>query len=265
MTGPAPVIGFLPMIDDPLCFGGMTAVTVDSASGGNGGYTWNINGGQAHELDSVVMLPPGIYSIITQDTTGCRDTMQILINNPDPLDIIVFPEDPVIDLGDSVALQVLVQGMQWQIDSVVWTGNGPLSCFDCPSPVAFNVFPTVFTVTVWDENGCSATTEVFVDINNRREVFIPTAFSPNFDGRNDDLLLFIGQGIANIPSMRIFDRWGETLVEETNLPPLAGGIVVWDGMFHGKMMEPGVYIYFIEIEFINGDILRYRGDVTLLR
>ncbi|HLF62849.1 MAG TPA: gliding motility-associated C-terminal domain-containing protein [Saprospiraceae bacterium] len=265
MTGPSPVMSFLPMIDDPACFGGLTPVTVESATGGNGGYTWNINGGQVHELDSIVELPAGIYNIITQDSTGCRDTVQIFIDNPPPLEIIILPEEPIIELGDSIMLQVLIQGMQVQIDSVSWVSNGPLSCYDCPEPIAMNVVPTVYTVTVWDENGCSATLDVLVDVDNQREVFIPNVFSPNFDGRNDVLMLFTGQGIVRIPSMRIFDRWGEMIVEEKDLPPLPGGIVVWDGSFRDKEMVPGVYVYFIEVEFANGEVLRYRGDVTLLR
>jgi gliding motility-associated-like protein len=266
--GPSPVVSFLSMIEDPACFGGLTPVTVESAMGGNGGFTWNVNGGQPHELDSIVGLPAGIYNIITQDTTGCRDTVQILIDSPPPLEIVILPEDPVIELGDSIMLQVLIQGIPVQIDSVVWVSNGPngpLSCYDCPTPVAMNVVPTVYTVTVWDENGCSATLDVLVDVDNQREVFIPNVFSPNFDGHNDELQLFTGQGIVGIPSMRIFDRWGELMIEQKNISPLVGGIVIWDGSFRDKMMAPGVYVYFIEVEFVDGEVLRYRGDVTLLR
>ncbi len=265
MTGPSPVIGYVPIIDDPLCFGSLAFVTVDSASGGNGAYTWNINGGQAHPLGTLVEVPAGVYNVITQDTSGCRDTVQIFVNNPPPLGISILPNDPVINLGDSIMLQVFIQGMQVPIDSVTWINNGPLSCYDCPTPYAMNVVPTVYTVTVWDENGCSATLDVLVDVNNQRQVFVPNIFSPNFDGRNDDLVLYTGQGITGIPSMRIFDRWGEVLVEQKNLAPNPGGIVVWDGTFRDQMMTPGVYVYFIEVEFANGETLKYRGDITLVR
>jgi gliding motility-associated-like protein len=128
-----------------------------------------------------------------------------------------------------------------------------------------NVVPTVYTVTVWDENGCSATLDVLVDVDNHREVFIPNVFSPNFDGRNDQLLLFTGQGITGIPSMRIFDRWGELMQERLGLSPTDGGIEVWDGTFNGKMMAPGVYVYVIQVEFADNQVLTYRGDITLLR
>src|SRR5690606_8059635 len=119
--GPEPVVSFLPMIDDPLCFGDLTPVTVDSATGGNGGYLWNVNGGAPNPLDSVVWLPAGIYNIITLDSTGCRDTVQIILNNPPPIEIQVLPEEPTLDLGDSILLQVFIDGSQLGIDSVVWS------------------------------------------------------------------------------------------------------------------------------------------------
>lgn len=265
MSGPSPVIAFLPAIDDPACFGGLTQITVDSAIGGNGGYTWNINGGQQNPIGTIIDVPAGIYTIITQDTTGCRDTVQVFIDNPAPIEIIVLPEHPVIPLGDSIMLIVQVQGMQVPIDSVVWTNNGPLSCYDCTTPVASNVVPTLYTVTVWDLDGCSASRDVLVEVDNRRQVYIPNVFSPNFDGINDDLLLFTGQGIDRIPSMRVFDRWGELLIEQRDLIPNPGGLVVWDGTYRNKMMQPGVYVYYIEVQFVNGEVLRYHGDVTLLR
>ncbi len=265
LTGPSPVIGFLPMIDDPLCFGDLTPVTVDSAVGGAGGYTWSVNGGQPHALDSLAYLPAGIYNIITQDSSGCRDTVQIFLNNPPPLEIVVTPSNPIVGLGDSIQLQVFVQGMQVPVDSVSWVSNGPISCNDCIDPYVMNVIPTVYTVTVWDSNGCSASVDVLVDVDNRREVYIPNVFSPNFDGRNDEMLMFTGQGVTGIPSMRIFDRWGELVTEHLNVSPDPGGVVVWDGMFNDKMMAPGVYVYYIQVQFANGDVLNYRGDVTLLR
>jgi gliding motility-associated-like protein len=265
MTGPQPVVSFLPMIDGAVCFGGLAEVTVDSAVGGNGGYTWSVNGGQPHELDSIVLLPAGIYNIITQDSTGCRDTIQIILDNPPPLEITIVPANPVIDLGDSVRLEVAIVGNLTSIDSVSWNQVGVLSCYDCADPLAMNVVPTVYTVTVWDDNGCTAQLEVLVDVDNHREVFIPNVFSPNFDGRNDQLLLFTGQGITSIPSIRIFDRWGELMRERLAVFPADGGIEVWDGSFHGKMMAPGVYVYVIEVRFADNQTLTYRGDITLLR
>src|SRR5690606_714609 len=139
------------------------------------------------------------------------------------------------------------------------------SCIACPSPFASNVIPTQYTVTVWDTNGCMASLDVLVNVDNTRHVFIPNAFSPNFDGYNDDLELFVGEGVTRVRSIRIFDRWGALMTETTDIDPIQGGIKIWDGSYRNKMMMPGVYVYMIQIEFADREVLTYRGDITLVR
>jgi len=42
-------------------------------------------------------------------------------------------------------------------------------------------------------------------------------------------------------------------------------IQVWDGFLKGEVANQGTYVYIIEVEFIDGEVLLYRGDVALLR
>jgi hypothetical protein len=65
--------------------------------------------------------------------------------------------------------------------------------------------------------------------------------------------------------VRLFDRWGDIVFEKTNLSPDNNGIPTWDGFFRGKAMDPAVFVYLVEVEFLDGIRLLYRGDVTLLR
>jgi hypothetical protein len=39
----------------------------------------------------------------------------------------------------------------------------------------------------------------------------------------------------------------------------------WDGKYKGKLLEVGVYIYLVKIRFLDGEVLLYKGDLTLLR
>ena len=70
-----------------------------------------------------------------------------------------------------------------------------------------------------------------------------------------------------INSARLFDRWGELVYEGTEIPTVCEGIgaQLWDGNFNGKPVNPGVYVYIIEIEFLDGVTLLYRGDVAVIR
>ena len=107
---------------------------------------------------------------------------------------------------------------------------------------------------------------VFVELDANRNVYIPNIFSPNGDGRNDDFAVFACLGVKTITSARLFDRWGGLLYEGTLLDPAClNGTRLWDGSKNGETMPPGVYVYMIEIEFLDGVVLTYRGDVTLIR
>jgi gliding motility-associated-like protein len=64
--------------------------------------------------------------------------------------------------------------------------------------------------------------------------------------------------------MRIYDRWGELLYEGKDLAVNTSN-AGWDGNFRGKQMPSGVYTYYVQVLFIDGEVIPYRGDVTILR
>ena len=64
--------------------------------------------------------------------------------------------------------------------------------------------------------------------------------------------------------MRVYSRWGALLYDQTNFIPDDLGLIGWDGTLNGKTLNPGVFVYLIEVTFVDGQVLLYRGDVTLL-
>ena len=121
-----------------------------------------------------------------------------------------------------------------------------------------------YFLTVTDENGCTFTDNVRVFVEKARNVYGPTAFSPNNDAKNDEFTLFTGQQVARINSLQIFDRWGALMFEQFNFEPNNLSIG-WDGRHKGQMMNPGVYVWFAEVEFLDGQVGLYEGEVTLIR
>jgi len=104
-----------------------------------------------------------------------------------------------------------------------------------------------------------------VDAN--RNVYIPNVFSPNRDGRNEDFRIFACQGVRSVNTVRVFDRWGGVVFEEDRFEPnCLDGIKLWDGTGRsGKTVNPGVFVYIIEVEFLDDTKLLYRGDITVVR
>ena len=93
--------------------------------------------------------------------------------------------------------------------------------------------------------------------------FIPNTFSPNNDGSNDVFYLR-GTGIFRVKTLRIFNRWGEVVFENREVPvnnPSAG----WNGYYKGKPAQADVYIYQLEILCANGELIKYSGNIALIR
>ena len=77
-------------------------------------------------------------------------------------------------------------------------------------------------------------------------------------------MIYATQDVKTIKNFQIYDRWGESVYGLTDFSPNdpASG---WNGTFQSKALNPGVYVYFAEIEFIDGYIEMFKGDVTLVK
>ena len=123
---------------------------------------------------------------------------------------------------------------------------------------------TTYRVSVKDSTNCTAFDEVIVRVLKRRPIYIPNTFSPNSDGVNDFFIAYGNVATVRIKTMKIFDRWGSLLYEGQNLP-LGGDRIGWNGTFNSKDLSAGVYVYMFLIEFIDGEDVLFKGDVTLMR
>lgn len=88
-------------------------------------------------------------------------------------------------------------------------------------------------------------------------IFYPTAFTPNGDGRNDNFII-MGQYVADF-QLFIFNRWGELLYTTTDMTE------GWDGTFKGKVMPEGSYIFNADLTDLSGRTFNRSGSVMLLR
>ena len=168
-----------------------------------------------------------------------------------------------LDLGDSVQLTPILNILYSQVADWAWSPLEGLSCADCPAPWARPLRPTTYQLTITDLNGCTATARVLVPVDRRRQLYAPNIFSPNDDGQNDRFLLF-GRGVTEIQALRIFDRWGNQVFLNEHFQP-NDEAMGWDGTFQGQRMNPGVFVWQAVVEFVDGAVEVFAGDVTLYR
>ncbi len=249
----------------PVCFGDKGGVSVVGVIGGQPPYLFSTNGGGPFYADSLFMgLAPGEQQMVVQDANGCQYQQSFYI--PSVLPVTVELEAEVtIQLGETYQLNAMTNVPANLIDTIMWTPDESLSCANCLDPEARPVDNTVYHVMLFDKNGCFAEDELLLRVQKDRDVFIPNAFSPNGDGRNDVFMIFANpEVVKSVNQFQLFNRWGEKVFERTEFMP-NDPVNGWDGSLDGKQMNPGVFVFFAEIEFIDGYREMYKGDFSLLR
>lgn len=246
-------------IQDISCFGETDgAIFLESA---NPNLQFSLDGINFSPALSFENLPAGNYNLFSLDENDCKLMLDFFIIEPIEL-LLQLPNDTTLRLGDSI----LIKSQLNTLNSVnyEWFPTNGLSCTDCPNPIAQPTETTLYELTTIDSNGCIAIDEMLIIINASRRVYIPNAFSPNGDGFNDFFTIFAGSDVVQIRAFKVFDRWGELVFEnllfQANDPQIG-----WDGMFRGKPMDPAVFVYFAEIEFLDGRTEIFKGDFLLIK
>ncbi len=264
ITEPAEITAQIPVPQEPVCNGFQTVVTVDTAFGGTGSrYTFSVDNGPNQNLTSQIPVFSGEHLVTVFDEMGCRLDSMIFITEPAAIGVDLGA-DQNVSLGDSLRLTPDVDGIV-PIDSFIWNPEEFISCQGCNSPFVSPEDDQVFEVIVIDANGCRGRDEVFVEVDKARKVYIPNAFVPNGANENEKWRIYSGAGVQRINGIHVFDRWGNLVFESGEEAPSRLGSSGWDGTVDGQLLRPGVYVYTVEVEFVDGRVLLYRGDVTLIQ
>ncbi|MBR9919687.1 MAG: T9SS type B sorting domain-containing protein [Bacteroidetes bacterium] len=268
---PTEIMFELGEIEPIPCAGQQTFLTVDTAYGGTGfsnlWYSFSVDNAVNQSLGTPIPIFAGPHTVTVEDDNGC--TVDTLLNILEPAPILLeYPDVVEVELGDSVVLQpsLLQLVVPLDEDSVYWTPLTYLSFGDnLLEPVVTPITDTNYEILIYDENGCPAFATVRVEVDKNINVYIPNIFSPDGNGLNDYFQVFTGAGVQQVRSLRIFDRWGEMVFYKTNMPGGAPETDGWDGTFRGKRMNSGVYVYMAEVEYKDGSVVLFRGDITLMR
>ncbi|NND07170.1 MAG: T9SS type B sorting domain-containing protein [Saprospiraceae bacterium] len=246
---------------DVLCFGDRSGQVFVSANGGNAPFSIAVDGGNFLDERNFTGLAAGAHIITVRDGRGCTIDRSFQILQPEPL-IVEAGQDTTIDIGFVAQLLATHEPLGKPV-SYQW--SPPTDC-NCPVPQVKPVRTTTYEVTILDDDGCSVSDSVTVFVFLNRPVFIPNSITPNEDGFNDRLAVYGGNAVAQngVKKLQIFDRWGEMVWEGKNLP-LNDETVGWDGTYRGRPLNPGVFVYLAEVQFLDDSILTFEGNITLVR
>ena len=263
LTEPSPLTMTF-IFSNPDCFGTDDGFAIAETTGGAAPITYSLNGGDFQNLNAFLELSEGAYEITAQDANGCSVTEAFAINAPIPIEVSLG-DDLLIDLGDDADVTALINYPFEALDTIVWSGLDTVDCENCLTQTIAPIVSTTISVSVTAENGCSGSDALSIFVNAQKDIFAPNVFSPNNDGNNETFYLQAKEGaVKNINQFLVFNRWGETVYQYNNFLPNnpADG---WDGTHRGQPMNPAVFVWFAEIEFIDGRVEFFEGDVTLVR
>lgn len=231
-------------------------------------WNWNFGDSNSTSNSSTSGTPTHVYedagsydvSLTITTAEGCvTDTTLSEFIDVFPLPVAVFQLNPEIVNLLNANIEFTDQSIG-NIEAWDWNfGDGETSSLQNPSHLYRDTGNFNINLVVTTDKGCQDQTSRQLVVEPDFMFYVPNAFTPNSDTRNDGFRGY-GEGVDwDTYQMSIFNRWGELIyyTEDINDP--------WDGTFRGAPVEMAVYVWKIQLNDIKGNSHDYFGHVTLVR
>jgi gliding motility-associated-like protein len=203
-----------------------------------------------------------VYSISVKDNSDCISTgsVTVTIKNAVVVKAGISGPDFVCRPRDTASFSSKSEGI---INEWNWNfGNGQTSSLEVPQTVNFNINnnETIYNVilAVTDTAGCADIVHHILKIADNCYIAVPTAFTPNGDGKNDFLYPVNAYKARNL-IFRVFNRNGQMVYQTRNW------MQKWDGRINGLLQQTGVYVWYLEYTDGSNKRISLKGTTTLIR
>lgn len=242
-TAPAVSVFELPKVflnkDSILCKG--TTRILDAGSFNE--YLWN-NGSTVR---TITVNEPGTYSVLVKDNNGCKSSDTTIITSVASAPSAFLPVDTVICINHEFTISSPASYSKY-----LWSNNQQASAITVTTP-------GLYWLEVTDQNSCSGRDSILLKGKECLQgIFIPSAFTPNKDGRND-YFKPIAFGTLLKYEFVIYNRWGQIVFWSNNIN---NG---WDGNLKGNKQDTNVFAWHCSYQFQGESLQQKKGTVTILR
>ena len=227
-------------------------------------YNWDFDGAnviygnyQAGPM-GVVWTTPGTKIV---QLTGVLDNC---VTKPDTM-LVTVHDLPIANIQGATGVDICANDTVTLVAddapnlNYTWTPAGFFYNGNTTATVSANVtFSGYIHLVTKDNWGCINKDSVYMNAKPCCEIFIPNAFSPNNDGKND-IFRIVSQPNQDIQQFRVVNRWGQTVFQTVSM------YIGWDGSFNGKAQDPGTYFYYVKYTCSDGTIKEKSGDFMLVR
>lgn len=186
---------------------------------------------------------PGNYwyrlTVAEDGNTGlsaCRIASNILVINIHPKPVVNAGPDRLLVAGGHTTLAATATGENITFS---WSPSDHLSSTTEINPTASPDSDISYLLTAVSQYGCINDDAVSVKVV--AGIFVPTAFTPNNDGRNDSWRIPYLDPLLGA-TVSVFNRWGQLVYK------VSGTEVNWNGDFEGLPQPAGVYVYMVHFK-----------------
>ncbi len=227
--------------------------------GGTAPFQYSINGGTTYQsLNVFTNLAPTNYTVTIKDANSCINTTSIIVGNtPIPILRVFAGRDTEVVIKQPIQLNA-IDVTNIGFVSYTWSPTFGLNRPDIKNPIATLDKDFAYEVIATTTDGCIAKDSISIKISYKSDIFVPTAFTPNGDGKNDVLRPKL-IGIKELKYFAVYNRYGELIYKSNNENQ------GWDGFIKGKEQNTGSFVWMAEaVDYIGRTIFR-QGTSVLVR
>ncbi len=231
---------------------------------GNGGvsYQWSPT---THFISPGTAQDPGVkavadisYGLMVTDIFNCRSLVPDVVSiNVTPTVKIFAGSDTIVAINQPVQLSAIELNNSGVTDWS-WSPAFPLNNSAIAAPVATLSYEQRLIVTGTTPAGCQGVDDILIKVYLGPDIYVPSAFTPNNDGRND-ILRAIPAGMKEFKFFKVFDRSGQLIFFTKD--PRQG----WDGKIKGVPVSTGTFVWIAEAIDYKGNLLARKGVVTVIQ
>jgi gliding motility-associated-like protein len=221
-------------------------------------YSWSFGDGTGSGISEAThtYVNPGTYTVQLIARSVACPSLSDTVEKTIVIDKIV-PGAKLSTIDAISGRSSQLKPRDFSADYKWFTKDGSFNSTGKTPQITLQTEKTVY-VNMEFASGCTTTDSVLVRIFKKEDVFIPSAFTPDGDGHNDQLKAIMVQA-RSLKMFRVYNRWGNLVFETTD--PAIG----WDGNWKGEKQRSETYLWYCEAIGNDGSIIKKSGSVTLIR
>jgi gliding motility-associated-like protein len=243
-------------IDVPVSFFNET----DTTASGSVNYVWDLGDGQTSTLFNPVYTykKSGAFVVKLKVAPKLCSSLSDSVTKSITVDVppvgIKYPNVLAVkNKATPLSARFIANGY-----SYLWTPSTGLNNGAIQKPVFNASQEQLYRVRLTSAGGCITMDTVKVSVYDSSDIFVPKAFSPNKDGKNDLLQPFL-VNIVTLKFFKVYNRWGQLMFQSSDSRQ------GWDGMYNYKPQPLETYTWIAEGVDGNGTTIFRKGQTVLIR